>query len=273
VSLPTLEPLHGHPTPHPPSDACPHVSPALTLTESEEEKHAESMTDAELVFRVESKLRPVGEELRSLVPYLREARARFAHPGRRVPVPGEPTFGEWIRQNIGISGRHVRRLLAAAKEPADRSREDELESPKQQRRDEAMWQASRLAHAVLGLDEPDERDPAGHQRKAALAALAHEFLNLSGRKHIPVLVRLRQLQPGDFRGLYAILAQCLDSQMGQVFGSLDEHERSEAVRLFAQEIANRYHEPRLTEDASLTPEALFRKSAAESCGGSLQLER
>jgi hypothetical protein len=160
------------------------------------------MTDEELVRHVESRLRPVGKELRSIIPYIQEAHARYAHPGRRVPVLGRPTFTQWIRQNLGVSDRHVRRLLAAANEPTDRSRGDELEqSPKQEKHDEAMWQASRLAHAVLGLYEPDERDPSGLQRKAALATLAHEFLNLSGRKHIPVLVRLRQLQPGDFRGL------------------------------------------------------------------------
>ncbi len=82
-------------------------------------------------------------------PYIREARDRFAHPGRRVPIPGQPTFTQWIRQNLGISARHVRRLLAAAREPSDWPCDDEMErTPKQQKRDEAMWQANRLAHAV-----------------------------------------------------------------------------------------------------------------------------
>jgi hypothetical protein len=103
-----------------------------------------------------------------------------------------------------------------------------------------MWRAGRMAHAVLGLDEPDGRDPLGVNRKAALATIAHEFLNLAGRKHIPVIVRLKELQAGDFRALYNILTQCLDRQMDQVFGSLDDRERSEAVRLLAQEIASRY---------------------------------
>ena len=153
-------------------------------------------------------------------------------------MPGEPTFGEWIRQNLDVSDRHVRRLLAAVKEPTDFSRGELEQAPKQQRRDELMWQASRLAHAILGLDESDERDPSGLQRRAALTARAYKFLNLTRRKQIPVLVRLRELQPGNIRGLCAIL-HCLDGQMDQVFGSLDEPERCEALRLFADEIGNR----------------------------------
>jgi hypothetical protein len=132
------------------------------LIESEKERHAEGMSDEELVLHVESKLRPLGESLLSNLAYIREARERFAHPGRRVPVSSRPTFTEWIRQNLGISDRHVRRLLAAAKEPADRSREDEMEqTPKQHKRDEVMWQAGRLAHSALGLGQPDEPDPSG----------------------------------------------------------------------------------------------------------------
>jgi hypothetical protein len=223
-----------------PAALCPEVPRSFPLSESEKEKHAEGMTDEELVFRVQSKLRPIGEELRSLVPYLREARARFAHPGRRVPVAGQPTFGEWIRKNLAFSDRHVRRLLAAAKEPTDCSGEELEEIPKHQKRDEALWQASRIAHAVLGLDEPDDRDPGGINRKTALKALAYQFLNLARRKQIPVVVRLKELRPADFRALYGILARCLDMQLDQVFGSLGEPERTEALRQLALEINNRY---------------------------------
>jgi hypothetical protein len=115
------------------------------------------------------------------------------------------------------------------------------QTPKQQKRDEAMWQASRIAHAALGLNEPDERDPAGVNRKAALTAMAHQFLNLARRKHIPVMVRLKKLQPGDCLGLYSILSRCLDMQLDEVFLSLHDQERSEALRLFSKAIANRYN--------------------------------
>jgi hypothetical protein len=57
-----------------------------------------------------------------------------------------------------------------------------------------------------------------------------------------VIVRLKELQPGDFRAIYGILAQCCDMQLDQVFGSLEEPERTEALRLLAQQIGNRYQE-------------------------------
>ena len=156
-------------------------------------------------------------------------------------MPGEPSFGEWIRQNIGLSDRHVRRLLAAAKEPTDCARKDELErSPRQDKRDEAMWQACRIAHAVLGSEEPDGCDPSGVRCKAALKALAHQFLNLARRKHIPVVVRAKELQPADIRGLCKIILMCFEVQVDQVFKTLADEDRREALGLFTQEIANRY---------------------------------
>jgi hypothetical protein len=45
------------------------------LSETEKQKHAEGMTDEELVHHVESRLRPVGESLRNLIPYIQEAHA------------------------------------------------------------------------------------------------------------------------------------------------------------------------------------------------------
>jgi hypothetical protein len=235
------EPLRSDATRVEPAALCPQDPRGFPLSEPEKERHAEGMTDEELAHHVESKLRPVGESLRNNIAYIREARERFAHPGRRVPVPGKPTFTQWIRQNLGISERHVRRLLAAAKKPADRSREDEMEpSPNQGKRDEMMWQAGRMAHAALGLVRTDERDPSGLKRKSALIAMAQEFLNLARRKHISLIVRLKELQPGNFHAICAILAQCCDTQLDQVFGSLDESERSETLRLLAKQIGNRY---------------------------------
>jgi hypothetical protein len=39
-----------------------------------------------------------------------------------------------------------------------------------------------------------------------LIAMAREFLNLAKQKHIPVVVRLSDLQPADFDAIYGILA-------------------------------------------------------------------
>jgi hypothetical protein len=232
-------PLRSDDTREPPA-LCPQTLRGTPVYESEKERHAAGMSDEELALHVESKLRPVGESLRHNIAYIREARERFAHPGRRVPVFGQPTFTQWIRQNLGISERHVRRLLARPKEPTDRSPEEP--GPSQGKRDEMMFQAGKMAHCVLGLDAPDERDPLGVNRKAALGALAYQFLNLAGRKHIPVVVRLKELQPGDSRAICAVLTQCCDVQLDQVFGSLDELERTETLGQLALEIGSRYQD-------------------------------
>ncbi len=45
------------------------------------------------------------------IPYLREARRRWAQPGRRVPVSGRPSWTEWITQNLHVTPRRVQQLL------------------------------------------------------------------------------------------------------------------------------------------------------------------
>jgi hypothetical protein len=75
-----------------------------------------------------------------------------------------------------------------------------------------------------------------------LIAMARDFLNLAKQKHIPVVVRLNDLQSADFHAIYGIIAQCCDIQLDQVFGSLDEPERAEALGRLAQQIGNRYQE-------------------------------
>src|SRR5271169_5593166 len=60
------------------------------LSAEDKAQHARSLSDADLLARVEDNFRNWRENL----PYLREARDRFAQPGRRVPVPGTPTWTE-----------------------------------------------------------------------------------------------------------------------------------------------------------------------------------
>jgi hypothetical protein len=126
VSVPLRSDLAGEPP-----ALCPQTLPGTLFGESEKQRHAAGMSDEELALHVESELRPLGESLRHNIAYIREARERFAHPGRRVPVPGQPTFTQWIRQNLGISERHVRRLLAPPKEATDRSPPKKLAPPKE----------------------------------------------------------------------------------------------------------------------------------------------
>jgi len=66
-----------------------------------------TLSDAELVERCVLGFR----KLRKIVPYLHESRERFAKPGRRVPVPGKPTWSEWVEANLGVTVRRVQQLL------------------------------------------------------------------------------------------------------------------------------------------------------------------
>lgn len=71
-----------------------------------------TLSDAELVDKCVQGFR----KLRELVPFLREARRRWAQPGRRVPVPGRPCWTEWITQNLHVTPRRVRQLLSEPEE-------------------------------------------------------------------------------------------------------------------------------------------------------------
>lgn len=66
-----------------------------------------TLSDAELVDKCVQGFR----KLRELIPFLREGRRRWAQPGRRVPVPGRPTWTEWITQNLHVTPRRVQQLL------------------------------------------------------------------------------------------------------------------------------------------------------------------
>ncbi len=214
------------------ADASPQVSSTFILPDFDRARHAASMTDQELVEHVQSKLRPVGQTLMSNIAYIREARNRFAQPGRRVPIAGRPTFTQWIKENLGISDRHVRRLLAAA-DPTQKLK-------KQQRRDATYDMAVTMAHAVLGLHEADPDDPSGGRRKAALTNIAFRLLRHVRHKPLGMHVMVKELRPGQVEDLYDTVSDCLGEQFDQVLGSLDEEERADALRLFAEKIANRY---------------------------------
>ena len=76
---------------------------------------------------------------------------------------------------------------------------------------------------------------------AALTGMAHQFLRLAHRKPIPVIVRAKPLQPADIRGLYRVILMCFEMQVDDVFRSLGDEERRDAVRLFGDQIADRYN--------------------------------
>lgn len=232
TATPEMESLHTSLAVIQAADTSPQVSSTFILPGFDKKSHAEQLSDEELIEHVQSKLRPVGQTLMSNIAYIREARNRFAQPGRRVPVAGRPTFTRWIRENLGISDRHVRRLLAVA-DPTQKLK-------KQQRRDATYDMAVTMAHAVLGLHEADPDDPSGRRREAALANMAFRLLRQVRHKPLGMHVTVKELQPGQFEELYDAITECLGEQLDQVFGSLDEEKRADALRLLAEKIASRY---------------------------------
>jgi hypothetical protein len=77
---------------------------------------ARTLSDAELVDKCVQGFR----KLRDLIPFLREARRRWAQPGRRVPVPGRPSWTEWITHNLHVTPRRVQQLLNEPSEISSR---------------------------------------------------------------------------------------------------------------------------------------------------------
>lgn len=85
-----------------PQKSTPNYQPKLA------EDFVRRLSDAELVDRCVQGFK----KLRELVPYLREARRRWAQQGRQVPVPGRPSWTEWITQNLHVTPRRVQQLLS-----------------------------------------------------------------------------------------------------------------------------------------------------------------
>lgn len=81
-------------------------------------KHAASLKDTELLEHLQKSFRTI----RDSSPYLREARDRFAAPGRRLPVPGRPTWSQWVQANLHVNIRTVQRWLAAPGESRNASK-------------------------------------------------------------------------------------------------------------------------------------------------------
>ncbi len=60
------------------------------------------------------------------------ARKMFAVQGRRVPVEGQPSWNEWLKQNLPCSDRYVRKILAdIGAEMSDTEPDSDDESPLQ----------------------------------------------------------------------------------------------------------------------------------------------
>ena len=159
-----------------PNDQVRHFLPADDLVRT--------LTDSELIERCVQGFR----KLKEIVPCLREARERFAKPGRRVPVMGNPTWTEWVEQNLGVTIRTVQRLLREETEPDDKMSQGQ----KPPNLDKADWRSllkvtEGRAAQVFGPIE-DQRELAGAIRKFA-QAIADRFSERDVRLVVSVSVK------------------------------------------------------------------------------------
>lgn len=143
-----------------------------------------TLSDAELVDKCVQGFR----KLRELVPYLREARRRWAQPGRQVPVPGRPCWTEWIKENLRVSPRRVQQLLSEPCEISSRGRT----APRLSKGD---WRAlfkltERQMAKVFGPLESGERFAEAVQSFAQ--AVADRFGERHGRVEVSVAVTGRR---------------------------------------------------------------------------------
>jgi AraC-like DNA-binding protein len=84
----------------------------VPVSYDDQKKHAANLSDEQLCDLLEGTFAHTKRVIAYNLPYLAEAQARFMQRGRRISIPGRPSWSEWISTNLGISDRHVRRLLA-----------------------------------------------------------------------------------------------------------------------------------------------------------------
>jgi DNA (cytosine-5)-methyltransferase 1 len=148
--------------------------------------HPETLTDAELIEKCVQGFRG----LRETIPYLREARSRFAQPGRRVPVPGNPTWTEWVETNLNVTVRRVQQLLSEGTKP----REIISPSSKQRKLRTGDWRGllkatERRNAQVFGSVEDPERLAVAIRKFAQ--GIADQYSQPGGRLAVSVSLKTR----------------------------------------------------------------------------------
>lgn len=144
-----------------------------------------TLSDAELVDRCVQGFK----KLRDLVPFLREARRRWTQPGRRVPVPGRPTWTQWITQNLHVTPRRVQQLLSEPCEISSRGQN----APR--RLGKGDWRAlfkltEKQLAKVFGPVETSDRFAEAIQQFAQ--AVADRFGERHGRIEVSVAIEDRR---------------------------------------------------------------------------------
>jgi hypothetical protein len=144
-----------------------------------------TLSDAELADKCVQGFK----KLRELIPYLREARRRWTQPGRRVPVPGRPSWTEWITQNLHVTPRRVQQLL---NEPSEISSRGQKAPPRLGKGDwHRLFKLTEKQMAkVFGPLESGERFAEAIQQFAQ--AVADRFGERHGKVEVSVAIENRR---------------------------------------------------------------------------------
>ncbi len=221
-------------------------SPEVLLSMTDKAEHAAAMSDRELCNHIRRILGPIRFILRENLPYIIEARKRFAQQGRRVPLPGKPTFAEWIRQTLGFSDRYVRQMLQDARDgeaPRAIVRAPRIETPAA-----AMAVASagfRLAHAVLHKD--------GERAVSLARQLTSTARNGVLLKDDNAKLSDERITPGDHETLFVQFQEQIGALADKALMPLKRDQREQALRSLFEAIACNYFERALVDVVGLSP--------------------
>ncbi len=159
-----------------------------------------TLSDADLVDKCVQGFR----KLRDLIPYLREARRRWAQPGRRVPVLGRPTWTQWITQNLRVTPRRVQQLLS---EPSEISSQGQKAPPRLGKGDwRALFKRTEKQMAkVFGPLEIGDHFAEAIQQFAQ--AVADRFGERHGKVEVSVAIGDRRKRNGRSKPCRPLLAR------------------------------------------------------------------
>jgi hypothetical protein len=165
------------------------------------------MSDADLCAHIESALAQVRKSVKDNLAYIAQARKRFAQPGCRVPVEGRPTWGRWIKQNLGISDRHVRRLLAEYRDPAKKRKPKKAEP-----RIEVESAAVIFGNIGLEMAKKLRDGDTESAKKIALQMLEADTANPDSLMPIPAPepIQIQTIDAGDVETLASVWMQVFE---------------------------------------------------------------
>ncbi len=152
-------------------------------------QHAKTLDDEELIERCVQGFC----ELREIIPYLREAHDRWAQPGRRVPVPGKPTWTEWVQTNLHVTVRRVQQILAEGARPSEIISPSSKQHPGKLRSGDwrGLLKSTERRTAQVFSPIQDVNKLAGMIRNFA-QALADEYAPAGGKLSVSVSVSTRK---------------------------------------------------------------------------------